>query len=101
MFEMQTQYAEWNFQRGEQLHRENNWKEITGAMRIMAEWLGRDTIWANPAKVSDMVNCPACGELIMPKVTVCKHCRTVLRAMPKDLALLNRVSAEEEPIPAA
>jgi len=90
MVEMQTLYFEWGFQNGERLHRENNWKEITGAMKLGAEWLGRDVIWANPAQVSEMVKCPACEQLIAPRVAICHHCGTKLRALPKELAALNR-----------
>ncbi len=99
MFEMQTLYFEWGYQEGERLHRENSWKEITAAMKIGAAWLGKDTIWSNPARVSEMVNCPACGEEIQPKVAVCKHCRTRLRALPKEIAILNQT--EPEPVVAA
>jgi hypothetical protein len=90
MFEIQTAYFEFLFQTGERLNRENNWKEITGAMRIGAEWLGRDSDWSNPARVTEMVACPACGELIMPKMAVCKHCHTRLRALPKEIAAFNQ-----------
>ncbi len=96
MMEAQTAYFEWGFQEGERLHRENNWKEITGAMKIGASWLGKDVIWANPAKVSEMVNCPACGGMIQPKVSICLHCGTKLRALPRELAALNNQAEQPE-----
>lgn len=93
MFEMQTLYFEWGYQRGEQLHRENNWKEITGAMKLGALWLRREPIWANPAQVSEMVACPLCKGMIDPTASVCIHCSRTIRALPKELAALNQEEA--------
>ncbi len=95
MFERQTQYAEFLFQEGERLNRENNWKEITGAMKVMARWIGRETIWATPEQANKMENCPACGELIPPKVAICKHCHTKLRALPKEIAVFNQAEPSD------
>ncbi len=97
LFELQTLYGEFLFQEGERLNRENNWKEITGAMKVMAMWLGKDTVWSNPTRVAEMVNCPACGGLIQPRVSICLHCGTKLRALPRELAALNNQAEQTEP----
>jgi hypothetical protein len=103
MIERQTLYAEFLFTEGERLDREKNWKEITGAMKIMAKWLGKQTLWSEPGRVSDMVPCPACGGQILPRIPKCIHCGTQLRPFPKDLAALNNQAFQpvaDEPVAA-
>lgn len=90
MREELTVFCEYKFQQGEQHHRQNQWKEITQTMRDCASWLEKDTIWANPASASELINCVACGELVKPRASVCKHCGYQLRALPPEIAALNQ-----------
>lgn len=85
-----TLFAEFQFQKGELHHRQNQWKEITQTMRDCANWLEKDVLWANPASASELINCVACGELVKPKAAVCKHCGYQLRALPPEIAALNQ-----------
>ena len=94
MRRQQTLYGEFLYADGSRLHREGNWKEITGAMRVMAEWLGRGSdIWVNPAKANEMIDCPECGGIIAPNANVCIHCKTRFRPISAELAQFNPVGA--------
>ena len=97
MFEMQTAYANYLYAKASDLNRTGNFKEITGAMRVMAEWLGKSADWIDPSQVIEKTNCPACGGEIMPKVSICRHCGTKLRALPRELAILNNEPVQPEP----
>ena len=90
MMDRQTAFAEWAFQEGEKCNRENNWKDIRDCWRVMAIWLGKKALWANPESASTLVNCPACRTLIDPEAAVCATCGTVVRALPESIAHLNQ-----------
>ena len=76
MLNMQTAFAEWSFQRGEECVKEKTTKEIRGIWRTMAIWLGRKTTnnWATPAQAAHDVNCVWCQTLISPTARVCATC---------------------------
>lgn len=76
LLDMQTRFAEWSFQRGEEAVRDKKTAEIRGIWRTMAIWLGRKTTnnWATPALAAHDVNCVWCQTLISPNARVCATC---------------------------
>ena len=91
---MQVRFAEHQFQQGERLAAERDWKGITEVMRVMAKWLGRDRTWSTPEMASRTETCVACKQPIPEDAFVCHHCGTRLRALPPELAELNRMAAQ-------
>lgn len=92
LVEQQTVFCEYLFQEGERLARVNDWKGITQTMRDSAVWLGHERIWSSPAKSSDVVQCPACRQVIPSDASVCHHCGTRVKAMSAELAAMNQVA---------
>ncbi len=90
LLETQTALMEWLFQEGERLDQEKKWKFITAPMRLSAEWLGRPRRWANPGQAAESSPCPACQQIIPDAASVCHHCGTRVRALPAELAALNK-----------
>jgi hypothetical protein len=97
MLIMQTAFAEFQFQTGERLAIERDWKGITQTMRDMADWLERPRPWANPELASKKVECPACRQPIPGDAYVCHHCRYQVHPFDGELAKLN---APGKPVPA-
>lgn len=77
------------FQEGERFHRQNEWKSITGFMRLSAEWLGHERIWSTPQRSVDTIACPNCRQNISSQAFLCQHCGLKLKALPPELAALN------------
>jgi hypothetical protein len=89
MMSMQTAFAEHQFQQGERLASERDWKGITQTMRDMAKWLGHERRWSTPEMVIESVGCPACKQPIPKDAFVCFHCGTKIKAFTPELAALN------------
>jgi hypothetical protein len=88
MLQQQTVYFEFLFNEGERLHKANEWKEITDVMRLGAEWLQRNVIWANRSMAADSVPCPLCTTIIPGAAVFCPQCRQQIRALPAEIAAL-------------
>ncbi|MEY4299378.1 MAG: hypothetical protein RIR25_614 [Verrucomicrobiota bacterium] len=88
MTEMQTLYFEFLFSEGERYHKQSDWNNITGAMRLAAEWLGYSRVWSNRAIARDSTPCPFCTTMISSSALVCPQCTRVVRAIPPGLAAL-------------
>lgn len=71
---IQTNYFEWRFQQGEELHKKNQWNLISETMRDAAIWLGHERIWASPEQSSNTIKCPECKQLIPADATTCFQC---------------------------
>jgi hypothetical protein len=101
MFRMQTMFAEDQFQKGERLAAEREWKGITQTMRDMARWLGRDRPWSTPELTMKVIDCPACRQPIPDDAYICHHCGTRVKALPDDLARLNatEIAPRRGPVP--
>lgn len=94
--QQQTEYFQWNFQEGERLHKQSNWKEITDTMRLAAEWLGYQRDWSHRAIAADSGPCPLCQTIISNTAIFCTGCHQQIRKMPDDIAKLqaaNRIGA--------
>lgn len=86
MKEELTTCYEFLFQEGERLHRESDWKSITGEMRNAAAWLNRDRTWSKPSMASETKMCPACVQVIPATAAVCFHCGSQIAALPEGIA---------------
>jgi len=95
MMEMQTRFAEWCFQRGEECIRDKKGADIRGMWRTMAMWLGRKTTnnWATPSLAAHDVNCYWCQTLISPNAKVCVNCT---RTQPQFAEEVDEFDANEE-----
>jgi hypothetical protein len=98
MFAMQTRFAEYQFQLGERMAIERDWKGITETMRVMAKWLGRERAWSSPELANRIEECPACKQPVPEGVFVCYHCGTKIKELTPELAALNAM-AVGRPVP--
>jgi hypothetical protein len=96
MKQVQTIYFEFHFNKGEELHRQNKWDDITEVMRLGANWLGRDALWANPAIAMESGPCPLCTRIIPNAAIFCPECKQQIKAMPAELAAM----LSGKPVPA-
>lgn len=86
MVVQQQAFYEYRLMQGDKCARENNWKEFTQQMRDAVAYLGKERPWSGGMITTD---CPACMEQIPSGASICSHCGTRLKALPKDIALLN------------
>lgn len=93
MTSVQSLYFEYLFTEGERLHRQASWKEITGAMRLAAQYLGHAREWSHQAIARDSGPCPICTAIIPNAAFKCPSCQTILRKLPDDIAGLQQRSA--------
>lgn len=89
----QTLYFEYLFAEGERLDQQKDWKDITGVMRLAAEWLGHRRAWSHRAIAADSSPCPICTAMVPNAAYVCPSCGKVIRALPAELAALQAMPA--------
>lgn len=90
---VQTAYFEYLFNEGQKLDTKKDWSNITEPMKLGADWLGRNVTWANPAIAMEYGPCPLCATQIPNWVSVCSGCGKTVRAMPAEIAALNKTEA--------
>lgn len=88
MEQQQVLYFSYFFTEGERLHQEKNWKEITGVMRLAAEWLGKKTMWSHRDMAEESFACPLCTTIIPNAAVFCPQCHQQIKAIPVDILKL-------------
>jgi hypothetical protein len=86
----QAVFCEFQVQEGERLYREKNLKAITPAMRESAKWLGQTREWMDLTRSSKLAPCPLCFQLVNEAQSICHHCQKQIKAMPADIAALQK-----------